>query len=216
MKHADILTKGAEILGIKLSDEHVAKFGIYINEIKLWAHKINITGIKDEKEIIINHFLDSLTIKKHLKTRSRLIDIGTGAGFPGVPLAIIDNTLDVTVIDSVGKKIFFVRNALRAMNLTNVKAVRARADDSLNGLQRCAFDYAVTRAVSSIEKSSDLSKHYIKGAGTIILMRGKDGIDEWNSLEQRISARYMLDVVDNAIIPFSGAVRTNLFLRKIL
>jgi 16S rRNA (guanine527-N7)-methyltransferase len=210
-----ILIKGAESLGLKLSENQIFMFNIYLNELRLWSDKINLTSIRDEREIIINHFLDSLNIKKHVKADSKLLDIGTGAGFPGVPLAISDNTLDVVVTDSVGKKIFFIKNVIRAMKLKNIKAIKLRADDTSNELERGIYDYVVTRAVSDIENALNLSKDYVTYNGLIILMRGKNGIHEWNKLDRQITERYFLQIAENINVPFSTAVKTNLFVRKI-
>lgn len=214
MKYTELLIQGAESLGIKLSDDQVSKFGIYLKEIRVWSGKINLTSIKDEKGLIINHFLDSLSIKKYIRSNSTLLDIGSGAGFPGVPLGIVDETLDVTVVDSVEKKMFFVKNLLRDIKLKNVKALKARADDKANGLTRGTYDYVVTRAVSDIGGCLALSGEYVSNSGFIILMRGKDGIGEWNKSDRGITSGYILDITDHVKIPFSNAVRTNLFVKK--
>lgn len=215
MIHKEILKRGAETLGINLSQDQIDKFCVYTKELEFWSDKMNLTGIKNEKEIIINHYLDSLSIKKHIKPKTKILDIGTGAGFPGVPLAICDETLDIVVADSVGKKIFFVRNVIRTLKLKNIKAIRTRVGSPSDGLERGSFDYVITRAVSDLGKVIILSGDYIKDTGTIILMRGGEGMKEWKKLDKKISDRYSLELAEDIKIPFSPVVRTNLFVTKL-
>ena len=214
MKNTELLIEGAETLGIKLTDDQVYKFDIFLKNIRIWSDKINLTSIKDETGIITNHFLDSLSINKHIRSNSTLLDIGSGAGFPGVPLGIVNELLDVTVIDSVEKKIFFVKNVLRNINIKNVRSLKVRADDRENGLKRGTYDYVVTRAVSDIGSCLALSGEYVTNSGCIVLMRGKDGTGEWNRMDRGISSEYVLDFTDRVTIPFSNAERTNLFLKR--
>ena len=144
-----------------------------------WNSKINLTSVTDDSEIIVKHFLDSLTVSELITDGPNILDIGTGAGFPGVPIAIVRQSLNITVLDSREKRIFFINEVLRELDLSNVKTVSGRAEDSNNGVPRINFDYVLTRAVGDIKEVINLSVPYLNEKGKIILMRGKEGKIDW-------------------------------------
>ena len=104
----------------KLSDDKKEKFEIYMKELIEWNKNINLTAITEENEIILKHFIDSMTISDYIKDNSKIIDIGTGAGFPGIPLKIKNNSLNVTLVDSLNKRINFLNNIINKLNLDNI------------------------------------------------------------------------------------------------
>jgi len=174
-----LLVKGSSKLGITLNSRKIQKFLSYQELIKKWNSKINLTSVTDDSEIIVKHFLDSLTVSELITDGPNILDIGTGAGFPGVPIAIVRESLNITVLDSREKRIFFLNEVLRELDLSNVKTVSGRAEDSNNGVPRINFDYVLTRAVGDIKEVIDLSVPYLNEKGKIILMRGKEGKIEW-------------------------------------
>lgn len=175
----NLLVKGSSELGITLDSLKIQKFLSYQALIKKWNSKINLTSVTDDSEIIVKHFLDSLTVSEFITDGPNILDIGTGAGFPGVPIAIVRESLNITVLDSREKRIFFINEVLRELDLSNVKTVSGRAEDSNNGVPRINFDYVLTRAVGDIKEVINLSVPYLNEKGKIILMRGKEGKIEW-------------------------------------
>ena len=175
MSIPDVLIKGAMELGVDLSEKEAGLFKLYLEQLKLWNQKINLTAVKTDRDIVIKHFLDSLTPVKLIREKAKLLDIGSGAGFPGVPLKIVRPDLQVTLLDSSGKKVSFLKHLIRKLGLKGIHAVSFRAEDAGNGLPRGSFDCVITRAVGSIEHVLELSSPYINEGGEIILMRGRAG-----------------------------------------
>lgn len=181
MNVREILTSGANELGITLSAEQTRLFISYLHILRFWNTKINLTSIRDEKGIVIRHFLDSLTIFKFVKGESRILDVGSGAGFPGIPLKIMNPSIEMTLLDSSQKKVYFLKDVIRKLRLERISAVCARAESEDNGVQRNYYDFVISRAVGSIDKLVEISKPYLVDEGEIILMRGKDGLEEWSN-----------------------------------
>jgi len=199
-----MLLKGAEELGVKLSTKNINDFIIYLEELKIWSKKINLTGLKKDEDIITNHFLDSLSILKYIKEDSTLLDIGTGAGFPGVPISIVYPGCFVTVLDSAQKKILFVRNIIRRLSLRNVKAITGRAEAKENNLKGISFDFVVTRAVSDFYNVIKLSSPYLNQNGRMIVMRGEKGELELEVMSKEIeNLELSVDKIDVFNLPFS-------------
>lgn len=182
MNLATLLKEGAKELGTDLNDAQIEKFTVYIRLLKKWGSKINLTSVKDDKEIVIKHFLDSLSICDLLSNKADMLDIGSGGGFPGIPLSIVNPGLNVTLLDPAQKKVTFMKEAIRHLSLSNAEAVAGRAGGTGEGeLIEGSFDFVVTRAVGSIKEVLDISLPYVKGGGKAVLMRGKSGEQEWES-----------------------------------
>ena len=112
-----------------ISQEEISRFDIYLRELKAWNEKFNLTAIKEDREIVIKHFLDSLTPLRLIKPGSILLDIGSGAGFPGIPLKIVEPSLNITLIDSVNKKVTFMKHIIEELGLSGIEAIHTRAED---------------------------------------------------------------------------------------
>jgi 16S rRNA (guanine527-N7)-methyltransferase len=200
----EVLTAGARELGVLLTPVQVGLFLEYLNNLKFWNKKINLTGTKDDKDIIINHFLDSMTILPFISEGSKLLDIGSGAGFPGIPLKIMMPTLIITLLDSASKKVFFMREAIRKLSLNGIEAVCGRAEDIDNGIPRSHFQFVVSRAVGKIEDLAKLSIPYLGENGKIILMRGPSGLSEWEQLTHKSALSLRLSESKSLSLPFTG------------
>lgn len=211
MNLEDLLVRGSENLGIPLDTRKIQKFLSYSDLIKKWNNKINLTSVTDYKEIVVKHFLDSLTVSEFITDGQNILDIGTGAGFPGIPIAIVSESLHITVLDSREKKIFFINEVLRELGLRNVKTVSGRAEDCNNGLSRNNFDFVLTRAVGDIDEVLSLSSPYIKDNGKIILMRGKEGKLEWENYENK---NYKLENLKELKLPGTDFMRVLLVLSQ--
>ncbi len=202
-----ILKKGAKKLGIEISPKEAGLFLKYLEEINLWNEKINITAIRNNEEIIINHFLDSLTLLEFIPERSKVLDIGSGGGFPGIPLKIVRPSLDVTLLDASQKKIFFMKSVIRKLGLKGIGAIQGRAEDLENNVPRKAFDRVVSRAVGKIRVLFMWSIPYVKKEGKVLLMRGKKGMKEWKELEEKGNRNFILIEYKELLLPFSGHER---------
>jgi 16S rRNA (guanine527-N7)-methyltransferase len=178
------LNEGAKALGVGLGEGQIDLFLTYLEELKRWNRKINLTKITIDSGIITRHFLDSLTLCRHLKGAKRLLDIGTGAGFPGLPVKIAMPQVEVTLMDSIGKKVFFLRHIIRRLNLKGVEAIKARAGDRVVGNRlKGSFDFVVSRAVSGLEDFLRLAIPYLSEGGTVIAMKGPGVRDELGAVK---------------------------------
>lgn len=178
---AYLQTAAAE-LGIVLSAEQTAKLVRLLDELDEWNQRMNLTAIRDRSQQITKHLLDSLSINKFLRGR-RIADIGTGAGFPGLPLALVNPEKQFTLIDSVAKKLRFVDHAVQILGLTNVTTMHARAEAiDLKKLNAPRFDCIVARAVGQTAMLVKASGHLLGGGGRLLAMKGKRPDDELKAL----------------------------------
>lgn len=156
-----------------ISDINYDNFYIYMKEILEWNQKINLTAIKDEKEFIIKHFVDSLTIADMISSENKVIDVGTGAGFPGIPLKIVYDDLNITLLDSVNKKIMVLDDIIQKLNLKNIETIHSRVEDIAHLKDyRENFDYATSRAVSNLTTLAEYLLPLVKVGGKVICMKG--------------------------------------------
>ena len=181
---SDILIKGAEELNISIEEKDINSFEIYKEMLKEWNTKINITTITDDEDIDIKHFLDSLTplVTNLFDGKKNLIDIGTGGGFPGIPLKIIKRELNVTLLDSLNKRINFLNEVINRLELEDIIAIHARAEEmSIKPVYREKYDIAISRAVASLNTLSEYCIPFVKLGGYFISMKGPDAEEELKS-----------------------------------
>lgn len=158
---------------IVFEEEKSEKFYQYMNLILDWNEKINVTAIKDEKEFIVKHFVDCLTVDCFIKDETRLLDIGTGAGFPGIPLKLYHPEMEVCLIDSVNKKITVLQDVIEKLALEKIEALHIRAEDLAKDLNyRESFDVVTTRAVSNLATICEYMLPFVKIGGKAICMKG--------------------------------------------
>lgn len=170
----EIFNKGLNELGLELSDEILSKFSIYKEMVLEWNQKVNLTSIVDDKEFIIKHFIDSLTIVPLLGSKDKsLIDVGTGAGFPGIPLKILYPELRVTLLDSLDKRVKFLDAVISKISLNGIAAIHYRAEDAGSHKDyREKFDYAVARAVAPLPVLLEYCMPFVKKGGLFFAMKG--------------------------------------------
>ncbi len=171
---------------ITLSDEKIEMFDKYASLLIEWNAKFNLTAIKDPDGIVVKHFVDSLAVLSENKLEGSLIDVGTGAGFPGLPLLIASDNLDVTFLDSTGKKIKFIETVLDELGLFadtyNARAEEAAKDEFL----RENFDYATARAVSNLRDLSEYCLPFVKVGGNFISMKSAKTDEEIRDAKEAI------------------------------
>ena len=178
----------------EISEKEIEKFYQYMKLLLEWNEKINLTAITDENEIIRKHFIDSLTISKLIKENTNVIDIGTGAGFPGMPLAITKK-INVTLVDSLNKRINFLNIVKESIDLKNVNTIHGRAEDiGQNEKYREKFDYAVSRAVAPINVLLEYMLPLVKVGGYCLCMKGPKVLDEMQGIEnvaEKLGGKYI-------------------------
>ena len=149
------------------------KFAVYMELLREWNEKINLTAITDEEGILVKHFFDSCSISEFVDNNSKIIDIGTGAGFPGLPLKIVNDTLNLTLVDSLNKRINFLNEVKNKLGLKNVETVHGRAEDvGIDNKYREKYDFAVSRAVAELRILVEYLLPLVKVGGKVIAMKG--------------------------------------------
>lgn len=172
---------------IEVNEIQIDNFYNYMNGILDWNEKVNLTAITDERMFIVKHFVDSLTISKYVADNKSLIDIGTGAGFPGIPLKIMNENLNVTLIDSVNKKLNVIRDIVSNLNLKNLEIIHTRAEDLANNIKyREMYDVATTRAVSNLTTITEYMLPFVKMNGYAICMKGPNFKEELEEAKKAI------------------------------
>lgn len=162
-------------LQIELNEEQIGKFYDYMNLLIEWNEKINLTAITEPKEIIIKHFVDSLTISKNIKAGAQVIDVGTGAGFPGISLKIYRDDIEIVLLDSLNKRINFLNDVIEKISLTKISTVHGRAEElGHNKKYREKFDVSTSRAVANMATLSEYLIPFVKINGIVIMMKGSE------------------------------------------
>ncbi|PKK95726.1 MAG: 16S rRNA (guanine(527)-N(7))-methyltransferase RsmG, partial [Tenericutes bacterium HGW-Tenericutes-4] len=151
----------AKQLNISLTNTMLNQFEHYYKKLVSYNEKVNLTAITEKEGVYIKHFLDSIIIAPCLKQNATLIDVGTGAGFPSLPLKIVRPDLVVTMVDSLNKRIVFLDELIKELNLINIVAVHARAEDYIKTHREC-YDVIVARAVASLNTLSEYCIPFIK------------------------------------------------------
>ncbi len=168
------IASGVRSLGQELAEESIEKFARLLCELERWNARINLTAIREPREMISGHLLDSLAIRPLIHGKS-LIDIGTGAGFPGLPIAITEPGLTVELLDSNARKIGFVQHVIGELDISNATAVRSRAENYAPG--KC-FDTVIARALASIPRLIELGGHLVAEKGVMLALKGRYPADE--------------------------------------
>jgi 16S rRNA (guanine527-N7)-methyltransferase len=203
-----MLVNGAAELGITLSGSQVDRLLLFMTELRKWNRKVNLTAITAEREIVIKHFLDSLAVVPLIPDGARLLDLGSGGGFPAIPLAVVRPDLDITSVDATLKKIHFQRHVARLLGLERFAALHARGE-SLPASHGTQFNVVVSRAFSSLPDFITLALPLTVSGGVIIAMKGKGGDDEASGAASFIRERGLFVVTVRRLrLPFTGDERT--------
>lgn len=179
----EVLKAEAFKMNIVLDDKMLEKFEMYKNLLVEWNEKINLTSITDDYEVIMKHFVDSLEIVKYINKNENIIDIGTGAGFPGIVIAIyFDSNVNITLLDALEKRLNFLSEVIQKLGLKKITLLHGRAEEIGNDITyREKFDVATSRAVSSMNILLELSIPLVKVNGRCLLLKGTKVREEINS-----------------------------------
>lgn len=177
------LFAGAKSLEISLSEEEGKALAIHAEMLVLWNARVNLTAITEPEEVLEKHLLDSLAVLPFLPESGSILDMGTGGGFPGITIALMRPDLDVFMVDSVGKKMAFVRDVIRKLGLPKAKAESLRVEELKNLPGKAfSFDCIVSRAFSSLEQFCAWSFPLLASSGKILAMKGPEGLHEAETL----------------------------------
>jgi 16S rRNA (guanine527-N7)-methyltransferase len=206
MTPRELLNNGAKKLGISLTVEQANSVFIYLAELKKWSQKINLTAIKDERDVVIKHVLDSLSYLHGFTAVPglRLLDMGSGAGFPALPIKIMCPEISITMVDSAKKKASFLRHIVRTLKLTEITVIDTRTEEL--SLQLLAtFDIVTARAFADMKSAIAEGMPLLKPGGLMVLSRGPE---ETISKQDLIKADVSLERRTDLILPYSDYKRT--------
>lgn len=219
MKKEEFFEKMQEkstVLGVRFLVEQSEQFFEYMNLLIEWNEKMNLTAITEPEEIILKHFIDSITILKELEDNSKVVDVGTGAGFPGIPLSIMNPTLKITLVDSLNKRLIFLQEVVDKLGLKNIEIVHARAEEfGQNKRYRESFDVATSRAVANLSILSEYLIPLVKVEGKVISMKASEADEEINDAKKAIEVLGgTIEKIDEFNLPQSDIGRTVIIIRK--
>lgn len=212
----NILKEGSAELGVSLSERQLDQLEQYASVLVEWNEKMNLTAITEPGEIAVKHFLDCLTPIPTGLIRGNVIDVGTGAGFPGLVLKIACPDISLTLLDSLNKRIRFLQTAAEELDIReNIRFVHARAEDAARQ-ERAAYDTAVSRAVANLAALSEFCLPFLKTGGYFIALKGPTAEEEVESAKRAI---YILggevQEVITCRIPFSELSHKLVVIKKV-
>lgn len=214
-KFSEEFKEKARQIDIFLGEKQIEQFYQYLNLLLEWNEKINLTAITEPKEVILKHFIDSFTIQKYIQEGQKVIDVGTGAGFPGIPLSIIKQNTEITLLDSLNKRILFLNEIISSLQLKNIRTVHARVEEfAKNKKERESYDIATSRAVAPLNVLLEYLLPLVKIGGKCICMKGSN-IEEIKEAENALTVLGgKIEKVENIILPNSDIQRNIILIKK--
>lgn len=215
-----IFLEAIKTIEIDISEEKIKKFFDFYVDLIETNKSLNLTAITDMKEVIYKHFVDSLSLVKVISDLSnkkyKIIDIGTGAGFPGIPLAIVFDNIDFVLLDSLNKRLKFIAGICEKLNLKNVSLIHGRAEDYAREIKyRENFDFAISRAVANLSTLSELCVGFVKVDGYFISYKSEKANEE---VENAVRAFKLLGIklekIESFTMDIDGASRNLLVIKK--
>ena len=158
--------------------DHAEQFDALLDELERWNRKVNLTAIRDRDEMFTAHIADSLVARPFLEGET-ILDVGTGPGFPGLPLAMVEPDREFTLLDSNNKKIMFVQHVAGLLGLSNVRAVKARGEDYAPGHR---FDTVIARALAALPRLVEIAGHHVREGGVFVALKGRYPTEELEEL----------------------------------
>ena len=202
-------------INIKIEEEQIKKFYNYMNLLIEWNEKINLTAITEPKEIILKHFVDCITILKYIPDDAKIVDVGTGAGFPGIPLNIMNNMPKYTLVDSLNKRIKFLDEMIDVLKLENINTVHSRIEDFAKNNKE-VYDVATSRAVASLNILLEYLLPLVKVGGICICMKGSNIQEEVQNSKKALEILGgKIEKIEEITLPNSNITRNIIIVRKI-
>jgi len=206
------LRDGALLLNIHLPEKSIALFERYLRELVVWNARINITAIKTPDDIMVKHFLDSLSILAHLPEKGRVADVGSGGGFPGIPIKIVRPALHLTLIEAARKKANFLRHIMRSLKLEAVEIWAGRVEHLPEEKQ---FDCIISRAFADLKKFLRIAAPLVKEQGIVVAMKGRNIANELRAAEEDLEKNGLeLANKRSFLLPYNGGARTIVVFKK--
>lgn len=217
MNNSKKLIEDAQKIGIELDMFHVKQFEKYQDLLLEWNEKINLTAITEENDIITKHFVDSLTCLKYINDNDKIIDIGTGAGFPGIPIKIVSRETKMTLLDSLNKRIVYLNDVVEKLQLNNVETLHGRAEEvSRNENYREKYDVATARAVANLRVLSEYCLPFVKVGGKFVCMKGSEYLEEVNEAKAHIgNLGGKISNIEEIVLPESDIKHTVIIIDKV-
>jgi len=212
---SDILKEGSKKLGIELSDAQVETLMRYKELLVEWNEKINLTAITDDFGVYTKHFLDSLTTLLTDKVKGDVIDVGTGAGFPGLVLKIAKPEINLTLLDSLNKRINFLKEVSGEMGLEGIEFIHARAEDGARRVRE-RFDTVVSRAVANMTVLAELCLPFVKVGGYFLALKGPMAEEELANAKRAIKILGgEIEDIFSAEIPYTDLSHKIIIIKKV-
>ena len=198
-------------LGINPTDKQLTDLEKYYNMLIEWNNKMNLTRITEKEDVYLKHFYDSLTISKSidLNKEENLCDLGSGAGFPGIVLKIFYPNLKITLIDALQKRVNYLNEIIKELNLKDIKAIHIRAEDYHE-----KFDIVTSRAVANIEKLLKYTMHLLNKDGLMIAMKGDIEKELTSEVKRKIELKYQIDRIHKFKLPIENSKRCLLIIKN--
>lgn len=209
------LKNKAEQINIVLEEKQIENFYKYMNLLLEWNEKMNLTAITEPNEVILKHFIDSLTIANLIEKDQKVIDVGTGAGFPGIPLSIVKEE-NITLLDSLNKRITFLEEVINKLELKNIKAIHARVEEfAKNKKERESYDIATSRAVASLNVLLEYLLPLVKVGGICICMKGSntEEIEEAKNALKILGGE--IEKIEKITLPETDITRNIIIVKKV-
>ncbi len=210
---AGLLREGCRALGLEVGAEAIRDLLLFRDELLKWNDRVNLTSITAPKEFLEKHLLDSLAVLPEVEGAGTVLDVGAGGGFPGIPLKLARRGLDVTLVDTVGKKVVFMKNAIARLGLAGGAAgcraaqVRVEGDPDREGLKKA--DLVISRAFTDVARWVPLAAKYREEGGRVVAMLGQAA--EGNAIEAAVAGSALKLLSQRAYrLPWSGAERAAL------
>jgi len=215
-KWKDLITNGAKIMEIDINREKTDQFAIHAAELIKWNKKVNLTAITDPFEVVVKHYLDSIYPAHLVPSNASMLDIGSGGGFPGIPLKILIPSLSVTLIDATRKKVSFLKHVIRTLELQNINARHIRgedlADESNDG---GTFDVIISRAFGSLNDFLIESLPLLSGNGILLAMKGKEIDEEVKTINSTFSKYRLSLTLEKYTLPYLGSKRSIIVIKAL-
>jgi 16S rRNA (guanine527-N7)-methyltransferase len=211
----DLLKDGAAELGISISPDDISRFILYMDELLFWNKKVNLTSITDKTDVVVKHFLDSLTIFKAVKISDQsMIDVGAGAGFPGIPIKIVAPKVRMVLLDSVKKKVDFLGHIISLLDMTGAEAKWGRAEE-FGRSHRAQFDIAISRALAPLNVLLEYLLPLVKVGGSAVCMKSEKIDEEVSSAKNALNelGGEIADVVQ-VVLPTTDIMRKIVIVKK--